>query len=195
MTATALDANGVRVAGKTAVWSVADGNILVMTDTGIARGKSVGTTKVYGTIDGHTDSATVTVIPAVPPPATPSDSATIPPDSTPSTPPVTASVDVRVHVKGALPGTDTTNVENVAGAKVTLTRVVGTHGDTLLASEAVGTSVTDSNGMASFPGITAGSYTVQIDPPSGSPYNALSGGFGPITTNDAVLTFTLLRKS
>lgn len=168
---------------------MADGNILVMTDTGIARGKSAGTTKVYGTIDGHIDSATVTVIPSTAPPATPYT----PVDSTPATP--AASFNLTVHIDGALPGTDTSKVENLGGVKVILIRVGDTHGDTLSLSAPAGSSLTDSNGMAGFTGLAGGSYTVQINPPDDSPYDALTGGFGPITTNNAVLTFTLHRKS
>jgi hypothetical protein len=187
MIATAYDANGVRVTGKVATWRVADANILTLSDTGSARAIATGVTKIYGTIDGHTDSATVTVIPAVigaPPVTTP------PPSS-----PAVASFDLTVKVSGAVVGADTSKVERVAGATVILTRVGGTHGDTLSLSVPAGSAVTDANGVATFTALDGGAYTVNITPPAGSTYESLGGGFGPPSMKNASVAFTLHHKS
>lgn len=189
MIATPYDANGVRVVGKKATWTVLDANVLTMTDTGIVRGKAVGTTKVYGTIDGHIDSATVTVIPAVAVTPPPIDSTTIPPDSS-QTAPTIASFNLTVHVTGALQGADTSKVENVAGVAVS----VSLYGKGS-ASTPAGTATTDANGVATFTGLTGGIYTIQMSPAAGSVYDSLAGGFGPATTPDVALSFTLHRKS
>jgi hypothetical protein len=180
LSAIALDANGARVATKPATWRSADPNIVIASDTGVMYGKTLGTTKVYATIDGHTDSATVTVVPALPnqPPA-----------------PVVASFDLNAVILGMLPGSDTSKSESIAGAVVKLSRVGGVTGDTLSQPVDPGSAVTDANGAVSFKALLGGSYAVNITPPAGSPYAALTTGFAPPRTSPMQLQFKLSRKS
>jgi hypothetical protein len=177
-----FDAKGVRVMGKLASWRSADASIAVTSDTGLVYGKALGTTKVYGTVDGHTDSVNVTVVnsPAPPPPPSPT--------------PGVASFDLTVIVSGAvLTGTDTTHVVRIPGATVKLTRVGGINGDTLSTSIPAGSGTTDANGNVSFKSLTGGSYTVDINPPTGSPYAPIKSGFYRPTTTDVHMSFTLQK--
>jgi hypothetical protein len=180
LSAIALDANGARVATKPATWRSADANIVIASDTGVMYGKTLGTTRVYATIDGHTDSATVTVVPALP---------NQPP------PPVVASFDLNAVIFGMLPGSDTSKSEPIAGAVVKLSRVGGVTGDTLSQPVDAGSAVTDANGAVSFKALPGGSYAVNITPPAGSPYAALTTGFAPPRTSPMQLQFKLSRKS
>jgi hypothetical protein len=180
LSAIALDANGARVATKPATWRSADANIVIASDTGVMYGKTLGTTRVYATIDGHTDSATVTVVPALP---------NQPP------PPVVASFDLNAVIFGMLPGSDTSKSEPIAGAVVRLSRVGGVTGDTLSQPVDAGSAVTDANGAVSFKALPGGSYAVNITPPAGSPYAALTTGFAPPRTSPMQLQFKLSRKS
>lgn len=188
MTASAYDANGVRVTGKRATWRSADPSIVAVIDSGVASPKALGTTKIYGTVDGITDSATVTVVASV--------IVTVPPTPPPPAPPAgVASFDLTVTIRGAVAGADTSKVESVAGATVVLTRVGGIHFDTLSVSVPAGSAVTDANGVATFAGLDGGVYTVKILPPAGSTFEGLSGGFGPPVDKNASVAYTLHRKS
>jgi hypothetical protein len=180
--ATALDANGGQVAKK-ASWRSGDVNIVTVGDSGVVFGKALGTTKVYGTVDGFTDSATVTVIDAPP--------QSNPPPATPGV----AQFDYTVIVSGSLgAGMDTTKSELVAGVTVTLTRIGGVNGDTLATPVAAGSAVTDANGVASFRSLAGGSYAIDLVPPASSPYAATRTGIGPPHVTDVRSGFILLRK-
>jgi hypothetical protein len=176
----ALDAKGAQVSTKAATWRSADANIVIASDTGVIYGKALGTTKVFATIQGHTDSATVTVVPSLP---------TQPP------PPVVASFDLNAVIRGMLPGSDTSKAEPIAGAVVRLSRVGGVTGDTLSQPIDAGSAVADANGAVSFTSLPGGSYAVNITPPAGSPYAALTTGFAPPRTSPMQLQFKLSRKS
>lgn len=180
------DANGVRVANKKPSWVSGDANIVIASDTGVMYGKATGSATVTATIDGHTASATVAVTPA--PPAGPAV-----PSTPPAQPPV-ASFDLTATVAGALAGQDTSRTELVAGAKVHLTRTGGVTGDTLATSVDAGTAVTDAQGIVSFKGLAGGWYTVDITPPSGSPYAAIRTGFGAPRVTDVRAKFVLRRN-
>ena len=183
--ATALDAQGVRVDHK-ATWRSSDASIVDMQiagDSGVAFGKALGTAKVYATVDGHTDSATVTVIDA--PPQTP------PPSSEPGV----AQFNFAVIVSGSLgAGLDTSKTELVPGATVKLTRLGGVSGDTLAAPVDAGSAVTDANGVASFTGLVGGSYTIDITPPADSPWAPMTVGIGPPHVTDVRSGYTLFKK-
>lgn len=176
------DANGVRVAKKMATWSSDDSAIVIPSDTGIMYARGAGTTHVHATVDGFTASATVTVNAAQTPP----------PNTNPSQPPV-ASFNLQATVYGALAGTDTTARELVAGAKVHLVRIGNVNGDTLLTSVDAGTATTNAQGVASFTGLAGGSYSIDITPPSGSPYTALRTGIGAPRVSDVSAVFVLRR--
>lgn len=182
--AIALDANGVRVATKPATWRSGDVNIAVISDTGVnVLGKGLGTTKVYATIDGRTDSAVVTVVSA---PA---------PIPTPAPAPALASFDLSATILGMLAGTDTSKSEPIAGAVVRLTRVGSVTGDTLNPSIDAGSAVTDASGAVSLKGLTGGSYSVIVTPPAGSPYAVTMTGFAPPRSSPYQLQLKLARKS
>src|ERR1051325_4899155 len=70
-----VDAKGVLVTGRTVQWRSSDAAVAVSSDTGLVYAKAVGTAKVYATVDGHSDSGTITVTPRVPPPPPPPDTA------------------------------------------------------------------------------------------------------------------------
>ena len=181
-TIAAYDAKGVVVTGKAATWRSADASIAITSDTGLVYARALGTTKVYGSIDGHTDSMTVTVVdaPATNPPPPPA--------------PGVASFDLAITVNGAvLSGADTSGFVHVAGATVKLTRVGGITGDTLSTSIPAGSATTDANGNVSFKSLVGGSYTVEITPPSGSGYAAITSGIYRPTTSDVHMTFTLSK--
>lgn len=185
VTATALDAQGVIVAGKQASFRSSNEDVATVQDTGVVFAKEPGTAKVYATIDGHTDSATVTVI------AQADTVITSPP------PPPTglASFNLQITVGGIeLQGQDTTHSSPIAGATVKLTRVGGVRGDTLTTSVDAGSAVTDANGVVSFTALDGGAYTVDVVPPASSPYAAIRGGFGPPMTSDVKLVFNLWQK-
>ncbi|MCC7132092.1 MAG: Ig-like domain-containing protein [Gemmatimonadales bacterium] len=61
LVATALDAAGQTVAGKSAAWTTDDANVAPVTASGSVTGTRVGTARVTATIDGKTASAQVVV--------------------------------------------------------------------------------------------------------------------------------------
>lgn len=176
------DANGVRVAGKMATWTSDNANIVVPSDTGVMYGKAVGTTTVHATIDGHTESASITVTAAVTPP------------STPPAQPGVSQFDLTATVVGQLVGSDTSRTEPVAAAVVHLMRIGGITGDSLATAIDAGSATTDSRGVVSFKNLDGGSYTIDITPAAGSPYAAVHTGIGAPHVTDAQATFSLRRK-
>jgi len=180
-----LDAKGVAVAGKRAQWRSSNTNVAVASDTGVVYGKSLGSAKVYATIDDHTDSATITVTaPVTPPP---------PPPDTGRGPAPVASFALNVVAVGLLPGADTSATEPVAGTTIQLTRVAGVDGDTLKPSVIVGTATTNSRGEASFKDVAGGYYTILATPPAGSPYKPSSAGFSPPRATEVNVRITMRR--
>jgi hypothetical protein len=181
---TALDANGAVVAGTPATFHSSDATIVsVVSDTGTIVGKALGTAKIYATVAGHTDSTTVTVTaaPATPPPTT--------------LQPGVASFDMNVKVAAAVPGTDTSRTNPLAGAVVKLTRTGGVTGDTLATAIDAGSATTDANGNTSFKGLTGGAYMVDITPPAGSGLAAIKTGFAPPVDQTVNFTFVLRQKN
>jgi hypothetical protein len=181
-----LDAQGVLVAGKKAQWRSSDANIAVTSDTGVVYGKAVGTTKIYGTVDGHTDSASITVTTPVPPPP--------PPPDTGRGPRPVASFALNVLTVGVLPGPDTSATEPVGGATITVTRVATVAGDTLRPSVVAGTAVTNARGEVSFKDLPGGYYTVLATPPATSPYRVTTWGIAPPRTSEVNIRMVLFRK-
>jgi hypothetical protein len=178
--ATARNAGGQRVA-RPVSWRSSDTSITVVTDTGIVYAVAVGTAKIFATVDGHSDSATVTVIPAPPPPPPP--------------PPVqgVAEFTMTVVAMGAIPGTDTSRTERIAGATVTLMRIGGIS-DSLATPVPAGSAVTNASGEARFTKLAGGSYSIRVTPPASSAYAETLTGIGPPTLNDISVHVTLGRK-
>lgn len=176
------DANGVRVAGKMATWMSDNTNIVMPSDTGVMYAKAVGTTTVHATIDGHTESASITVTAAVTPP------------SAPPAQPGVSKFDLTATVVGQLAGSDTSRTEPVAGVTVHLIRIGGVAGDTLTTGVDAGSATTDSRGIVSFKNLDGGSYTIDLTPAAGSPYAAVHTGIGAPHVTDVQATFSLRRK-
>jgi hypothetical protein len=180
-----LDAKGVLVAGKKPQWRSSNANVAVASDTGIVYGKAMGTAKIYATVDGFTDSASISVTAAAPPP---------PPPDTGKTPPAAAAFALNVVTVGVLPGPDTSATEPVGGVTVTVTRVASVTGDTLRPSIAAGTAVTNARGEASFKDLPGGYYTILATPPAASPYRVASWGLTPPRTSEVNVRIVLPRK-
>jgi hypothetical protein len=180
ISAVALDAKGVRISNKRPTWRSGDASIVIASDSGIMFGKAVGTTKVYATIDAHTDSATVVVMAAVP---------VQPP------PPGVASFDFKAVVVGMVAGTDTSKTAPVAGALVKLKRIGTVTGDTLNPSIEAGSVTTDADGAVSFKALVGGAYQVNITPPSGSSLEPIQTGFAPPRTDAVQFQFKLFKKN
>ena len=185
--AVGLDAEGRVVVGKRATVRSADEAIVaVASDTGTIVGKALGTAKVYSTIDGFTDSTTITVI------ATPvSQGPTAPPATSQ---PGVSSFDLVATIVGSVPGSDTTRTTPVAGATLKLTRVGSVNGDTLATSVDAGSATTDASGGVSIRGLAGGAYVVDITPPAGSPYQRITTGFAPPHDSEIRMTFRLSSK-
>lgn len=182
-TATPRDANGLLVTGKHATWSSSNAAVLVASDTGVFYAKAEGSAKVYGTIDGHIDSASVVVT------AAPVDTSTTPPPP----PLAVSSFNLALMVYGPVAGTDTTKSQLVPGTIVTVTRVMGIHGDTLNPSVLAGTITTDANGAGALQNLPGGYYTFLATPPAGSGYEKSSFGIGPPTATDVKVRMVLQR--
>ncbi len=185
VSATPRDAQGVIVAGKRATWSSSNAAIVVVSDTGVIYAKATGTAKVYGTIDGYKDSATVVVAAA---PTVVDTVRTTPPDSN-----RVASFNLTLDVQGALPGSDTTKTQPLAGVTVTVTRIMGIKGDSLNPGIVAATLTTDANGAASAKDLPGGFYQFIATPAAGSGYLKSSFGIGAPTMAEVKVRFTLLR--
>jgi hypothetical protein len=181
--ATPRDGNGAYVTGKHASWSSSNTAVLVPSDTGVFYAKAIGSAKVYGTIDGHTDSASVVVTAA-------------PPDTSVTTPPPPAPVNafnLSLTADGTAAGADTSKTQPVAGATITVTRVLGVRGDTLNPAVLVGTVTTDANGAASLQNLPGGSYSFVATPPAGSPWVKSTFGIPAPTITDVKVRIVLRR--
>ena len=183
LVATARDAQGARVVKPVAWRSSNTAVVSIASDTGVVRGISVGTAKIYATVDGHTDSATVTVVPTPPPP---------PPPPPPAA--AVAEFNMVVVAFGRIPGADTSSTERIAGATVTLTRRGTAAGDSLATPVDAGSAVTDSRGEAKFTKLTGGTYSIRITPPAGSPYAETMSGIAPPRQADITVHVTMQRR-
>jgi hypothetical protein len=177
--ATARNAGG-HIVARPISWRSSDTAVAIASDTGVVFAVAVGTAKIYASVDGFTDSATVTVIPAPPPPPPP--------------PGPVAEFNMTVVAIGPIPGTDTSQTERVAGATVTLMRIGGISGDTLTTPVDAGSAITNANGEARFFQLVGGSYSIRVTPPATSAYAETLTGIGPPTLNDISVYVTLRRK-
>lgn len=60
-TATATDANGATLTGRTVTWTSSDNNIATVSSTGVVSAVAAGTATITATVEGKTGSASVTV--------------------------------------------------------------------------------------------------------------------------------------
>jgi hypothetical protein len=111
-------------------------------------------------------------------------------------PPATAvaEFDLTAVISGQLPGTDTSRVEAVAGAVVTLSRIGTVASDTLKPSVLIGSATTNANGSVSFPKLSTGYYRATIAAPASSPYADGAFFLGPPSVIDVRTTAKLARK-
>jgi uncharacterized protein YjdB len=63
LTASAVDAKGNSITGRSFNWQSGDNDIATVTSTGLVKGTKVGSVMISARLDGKTDSAAVTVIP------------------------------------------------------------------------------------------------------------------------------------
>src|SRR5262249_32485812 len=122
---------------------------------------------------------------------------TVTPSQTPTptpTPPAVSSFNLTVTVSGSLSSADTSVTNPVPGATVVVSRVMGTGGDTLTTASPIVTKTADANGDARFESLPGGASHVTITPPTGSPYQVWSSGFGPPTSAEIRTRITLPRK-
>jgi hypothetical protein len=180
LAAIARDAAGVRVI-KRITWRSSSASVVVSSDTGVVYAKSLGTAKIYASVDGFLDSTTVTVVPA---PSGPTQ---------PTTPAPVSSFNLKVVALGAIAGADTSSAERMTGATVTVLRIGGISGDTLATPETVGTATTDANGEAKFTQLPGGFYTIRVAPPSGSAYAAAQTSIAPPRYDNIFVTVTMRK--
>ncbi|MEP6492208.1 MAG: Ig-like domain-containing protein [bacterium] len=151
---------------------------VTVTDTGKAAiGKSVGTTFVYATLDGRTDSALVTVAAA---------------NSGTPAPPVLRPFNLSVTVGGLVAGSDSAWLP-IAGALVTITRTTIAGADTVVASP-LPPQTADANGKVRFEAVPGGAYRIAMVPPSGSPHAAATSVIPVQVVAEVSMQFVLARK-
>lgn len=178
MVATARNASGQVLSGKTFAWRSSDASIVAVGDTGVLRAVAAGVVTVHASVDGKEGSARVTVVPAEEPP------------------PVVDSFTVHGIVRGVPGGGDSTTTPPVlvAGAAVTVYRVGTAGGDTLGVRERFATTTTDAGGRFTLTDVPSAYYTVEVVPPAGSPFDRGSSGFGPQRSREITLPIVLRAK-
>jgi hypothetical protein len=175
------DANGVIVTQRP-TWRSSNAAIAdVLGDTGVVQAKTVGTTYIYATLNGHTDSATVVVSAGKTPPP-------------PQGPAAVAAFNLVYTVYGAVSNADTNQTAVLSNVVVKVSRLVSATGDTLHTSDPIVTATTDASGIARFTNLPGGAYHIDVVPPADSPYRNGTAGIGPPTSVDATARITLLRK-
>ena len=63
LTATAVDAKGNAITGRTFTWGTSDASIATVNASGRVTGRKAGTATIIATLDGKSDSSLVTVTP------------------------------------------------------------------------------------------------------------------------------------
>lgn len=66
LTATARDAGGATLTGRTITWRSDDGGVAAVSSAGLVTGVAAGTTRIIATVEGRVDTATITVRPPQP---------------------------------------------------------------------------------------------------------------------------------
>jgi uncharacterized protein YjdB len=172
------DASGAAITDRRPTWHSSDDNIIaVVGDSGVVRAKAIGTAMIYASMDGHEASVQVTVSAAPAPVPDPS---------------IVSSFALKLTTVGTLAGTDTSRVEIVPGATVTVTRTKSMTGETLATPVVVATLTTDANGAASVDNVPGGYYQLVATPPAGSPYVTTTASLGAPTS--AVATYRLVLR-
>jgi len=170
-----VDANG-KIVTRATTFRSSDPNVaVVVSDTGVVLGKSIGSAMIYATYGGVLDSAQVVVL-----------------NQTNAVAGV-SSFNLSLTVQGATSPTDTLPQSPVAGATVAVTRTVTFKGDTLTTPDPAVVMTTNAQGVARFENLPGGAYSVTVTPPAGSPYLPTKGGFFPPTVKEFSATLLAFK--
>jgi len=124
-----------------------------------------------------------------------SDTAVVTTGSKPQTPPpVVSSFTLSGVVSGHEPGLDTTKVEPVANATVTLVKIADVDGDTLKPSVTVTSATTDGAGSFRIENLAPAYYRIDVTAPVGSAYLDGVWGIGPARQSEVSVYIALRRK-
>ena len=165
------DANGVWIPGKHVTYTSNNPSIVTAADSGILFAKALGTAWVYASVDGKSDSASITVIPG--------------PDT------LVTGYNLTLKIVGGISGADSSHIQVVPGATVTLTRYADVHGDSTSGVLQVGMALTDSAGTVSFRNVPNGYVGVVIVPPASSPYHRFTFSLLPQTVASLYATISI----
>jgi hypothetical protein len=125
-----------------------------------------------------------------------SDTAVVTTGPKPTSPaPVVASFALSGTVVGHEPGADTTNVVPVPNAAVTLVKIAGVEGDTLVPSVTAASTTTDAQGKFRLENLPPAYYRVDVAAPAGSPFLDGSWGVGPARDVEVSVYIALRRKN
>src|SRR5690349_10765673 len=116
------------------------------------------------------------------------------PSTPPGVPPVVASFALSGTVLGHEAGLDTTRVSPVPGAQLTLVKIAGVNGDTLVPSVTVTSTTTDARGVYRLENLAPAYYRVDVTAPAGSPFANGGSGIGPARETEITLNISLTRK-
>ena len=116
------------------------------------------------------------------------------PSTPPQVPPVVASFSLSGIVYGHQAGPDTTQVVVVPNTQLTLVKIAGVNGDTLVPSVTVASTTTDANGSYRLGNLAPAYYRIDVTAPAGSPYANGVSGIGPARQTEIALNISLARK-
>ena len=118
--------------------------------------------------------------------------------SGPSTPPpvqpVVSSFALSGTVFGHEPGPDTMHVVLVPNATLTLVKVAGVNGDTLVPSVTVASATTNAQGAYRLENLAPAYYRIDVTAPAGSRYANTTSGIGPARETEVRWSVSLPLK-
>jgi hypothetical protein len=115
-----------------------------------------------------------------------------PPSQPPA--PVVSSFALSGTIVGHEPGADTTRVVAVPNATVTLVKIAGVNGDTLVPSVTVTSATTDAAGKFRIENLAPAYYRIDVAAPAGSVYQNGVWGVGPARETEVTVYIALARK-
>jgi len=116
------------------------------------------------------------------------------PSKPPEVPPVVASFALSGTVFGHEAGLDTTQVSAVPDAQLTLVKIAGVNGDTLVPSVTIKSTTTDARGTYRLENLAPAYYRIDVAAPAGSPFANGVSGIGPARQTEITLNISLARK-
>lgn len=125
-----------------------------------------------------------------------SDTAIVTGPSKPPTPPppVVSSFALSGFIYGHEAGIDTTRVVAVPNATVTLVKIAGVNGDTLVPPVTTASTTTDAQGAYRLENLAAAYYVIDVTAPSGSTYQNGRWGMSPARDAEVKVNISLARK-